>query len=444
MQPSYPYRKYPLLLAAFTITLSTLLVYFIPRSNFIATFLIFTALFIAYFFLVKKENIFSLRFCIGLAVALRLVALFSTPALSDDYFRFIWDGKISLMHIHTFQYTPKEFLASHPTTAYLQHLFDSMNSQEYHTVYPAVMQFFFVVAAYIGNGSDGLSVFVMKLFILFAELGSIRILLLFARKYKILKRNILWYILNPLIIIELTGNCHFEAVLIFFMLLFFYFILDKKILYAAIFFALAVSTKLIPLMLLPLVLRHLRLRNFIKFAGISLAAGVLLFLPLLNIQLVMGMKDSLRLFFHLFEFNASVFYFIRWVGYFYVDYDIIEEVAPVLGIISFFTILLISWWPSKKYSFIEKSLWVFSIYFLFSTTVHPWYSAILILLAAISRFRFPIVFSSLILLSYYPYSMKEYNEDDNLWLVAIEYGLLLIFMLYEIWILKKRPIQSLF
>ena len=251
-------------------------------------------------------------------------------------------------------------------------------------------------------------------------------------------------VLNPLIIIELTGNCHFEAVLIFFMLLFFYFILDKKILYAAIFFALAVSTKLIPLMLLPLVLRHLRLRNFIKFAGISLAAGVLLFLPLLNIQLVMGMKDSLRLFFHLFEFNASVFYFIRWVGYFYVDYDIIEEVAPVLGIISFFTILLISWWPSKKYSFIEKSLWVFSIYFLFSTTVHPWYSAILILLAAISRFRFPIVFSSLILLSYYPYSMKEYNEDDNLWLVAIEYGLLLIFMLYEIWILKKRPIQSLF
>lgn len=444
MQNSYLYRQYSLLFAGITIALATILLYYIPRSSFDVTFLLVLLLFIACFFLIKKENIFSLRFCIGLAVALRVVALFSMPALSDDYFRFIWDGKMSLMNIHPFQYTPTEFLASHPSTMYLKHLYNGMNSQEYHTVYPAVMQFFFVVAAYLGNGSDWFSVFVMKLFILGAELGSIRILLLFVKKYELPERNILWYILNPLIIIELTGNCHFEAVFVFFTLLFFYFILDKKILYAAIFFSLAVSTKLIPLMLLPLVLRYLGLRKFFTFAAISLFAGILLFLPLFNVHLVTGMKDSLRLFFHVFEFNASVFYFIRWIGYFYVNYDVIEEVAPVLGVISFFGILLISWWPSKKYSFIEKALWIFSIYFLFSTMMHPWYTSILILLAAISRFRFPIVFSLLILLSYYPYSLIEYDEDKGLWLIAIEYGILFIFILYEIWKLKKKPTQSLF
>lgn len=437
-QNLYRYTKW--LTTGAIIFLQTVLLFFIPRSDFIATFTIFLLLFALYFFVIKNENIFSFQVCIGLAILLRMLALLSVPALSDDYFRFIWDGKMTLLHINPFKYTPQEYVQSHTATPYLQQLYKNMNSPEYHTVYPPVMQFIFTAAAFAGGNNDRIALIVMKLFIAAAELGSTRILYLLVKKNNMPVRNILWYILNPLIITELTGNVHFEGVLIFFFLLFLYYMQQEKIFFAAIFFALAVCTKIIPLMLVPLIMRWVGLKKSLIFSLVSAAIVILLFIPFIDENLIHGMSKSLRLFFHLFEFNASVFYFTRWVGYFFVDYDIIEEAAPVLAVISFIVILIISFWPSKKIFFIEKCLWIFSVYFLFSTMVHPWYIAIIIALAAISRFRFPLVFSLLILLSYYPYSMQEYNEDNSLWITAIEYSFLFIFAAWEFFKLKKRRI----
>jgi alpha-1,6-mannosyltransferase len=422
------------------ICLHIFLLYFIPRSNFAFTAGVFLLLFSLYFFVIKREQIFSFKFCIVLAIILRVIAVFSYPALSDDHFRFIWDGKMTLMHINPFQFTPEEYLQTHPGNSYLKHLFGQMNSQEYHTVYPPVMQYIFTVAALIGKENNWIAVIIMKLFIAAAEIGTMRFLYLSAQQNMISKRNMLWYILNPLIIIELCGNVHFEAVLIFFFAGFLYYLHKQKLFFAALFFMLAVCTKMIPLMLAPLIIRHLGFKKAVSFGLVALAVGLLLFLPFLDKNLITGMSDSLRLFFHLFEFNASVFYFIRWAAYFFVDYDIIEEVAPVLGIITFIIIMLISFWPAKKTNFIEKCLWIFSVYFLFSTMVHPWYIAILIFLSALSRFKFPLIFSVLIILSYFPYSMSVYNEDNSLWLIAIEYGLLFIFIGCEIYFHNNRRI----
>lgn len=429
----YPTNKYmPWVVVGMVIFLQSVLLFFVPRSNFVVTFSIFSLLFFGYFFIIKKETIFSFTFCIALAILLRLLALFSLPALSDDYFRFIWDGKMTLLQVNPFQYTPQEYLQIHGSDVYLRHLFDNMNSQKYHTVYPPVMQYIFTLAAYIGGSNEWLSVVVMKFFIVAAEAGSMRILYLLAKKKNIDPCNILWYLLNPLIITEISGNAHFEGILIFFFAVFLYLLLGKKVLLSAVFFMLAVCTKMIPLMLAPLMIRYIGFKKAVMFGIVAVATGVLLFLPFIDKTLIAGMSNSLRLFFHLFEFNASVFYFIRWVAYFFVDFDVIEEVAPVLGIISFIIILAISFWSSNKINFIEKCLWIFAVYLLFSTMVHPWYSSILIMLAALSSFRFPVVFSLLVLLSYFPYSMAVYNEDNGLWLIAIEYSIAFSFTIYEI------------
>ena len=418
------------------VLLEVVLLYAVPRSDFLSTFGIFSGLFSLYVYIVIREKLFSFRDCFVLAILLRLIALFSLPVLSDDYFRFIWDGKMTLGHVNPFQFTPGEYLAINPTP-YLQHLYDRMNSQEYHTVYPPVLQFIFTIAAFVGNNNDWLAVIIMKLFIVAAEFGTMRILYLLAKQAGIPLRQLLWYILNPLIIVELTGNVHFEAILIFFFVCFLYFLQSKKIALSAIFWMLAVCTKMIPLMLAPLLLRYLGVKKSFLFGVTSLAVGVLLFLPFFNWHLVKDMSASLHLFFHLFEFNASVFYFIRWIGYFYVDYDIIEQVAPVLGTLSFLIILLISFRPLKR-SFMEKSMWIFSVYFLLSTMVHPWYASILILLSSLGRFRYPVVFSFLIMLSYYPYSLREYNEERGLWWIAVEYGLLFIYVGWEVFEYRKK------
>ena len=433
----FPNSLIKFILPASMIVLEYIVLFLVPRREFILLFSLFILLFCIYFYIIRKVNFFSFKFCVGLAILLRFIALFSIPALSDDYFRFIWDGQMSLAHVNPFQFTPLEYIRSHQVSPYLLHLYNGMNSQEYQTVYPPVLQYIFAFSAYVGNKTDWGSILLMKSIIVICEVGSMRLLYLLLTKYGLDTRNSLWYYLNPLIIIELTGNVHFESVLIFFFLGFLLFMHNKSLIFSASFWMLSICTKMLPLMLAPLILRQLGIKRFTIFGFAATICGMLLFFPYFNWHLVQNIGQSLGLFFKLFEFNASIFYFIRWLGYFYVDYDIIEQVAPILGIISLVSILCISFWPSRKFSFIEKSLWIFSIYFLFSTMVHPWYASLLIMLSALTKFKFPIVFSILIVLSYFPYSLKIYNEETGLWWIVIEYAVLFMFIIYETFYLRS-------
>ncbi len=423
-------RKYgpELLVVCTTIIAEVFLFYAVPRSDFIGTYSLFLILFAGWFYIVKNSRL-SFSFCIALAILLRLIAMFSLPVLSDDYFRFIWDGKQILGHVNPFQYTPLDYLKIHPGNAYWQYLYENMNSQEYHSIYPAVLQYIFAGSVWLFPNNPYGAAVIMKLFIFLAECGSMRIFYLLLKRKNIPVRNALWYVLNPLIIIELTGNVHFEGVMLFFFLAGYYLLEKKSYWLSGICWGLAIATKMIPLMLAPLILRAIGWKAFLRFGSAAFAVIILVFLPFYNAHLVQDVTASLRLYYHLFEFNASIFYLIRWIAFHYVDYDIIEEVAPVLGMISFVWILLISWWPSKKFSLYDKSIWIFAVYFLLTTMVHPWYSSILIMLCVFSRYKFPLVFSLLILLSYFPYSLKDYNE--NLWVILIEYLLLFLFMIWE-------------
>jgi len=43
---------------------------------------------------------------VGLAVSMRLVALFTCPILEIDYYRYIWDGKVLAEGISPYEYSP--------------------------------------------------------------------------------------------------------------------------------------------------------------------------------------------------------------------------------------------------------------------------------------------------------------------------------------------------
>lgn len=90
-------------------------------------------------------------------------------------------------------------------------------SANHFTSYPSINQFFFSLAALFANNSIIGSVIVLRILIVFADIG----ILYFGKKLLVLfslpVNRIFWYFLNPFIIIELTGNLHFEGVMLFFL-----------------------------------------------------------------------------------------------------------------------------------------------------------------------------------------------------------------------------------
>src|SRR5690606_13488087 len=96
--------------------------------------------------------------------------------------------------------------------------------------------------------------------------------------------NIFWYILNPFIIIELTGNLHFEGVMLLLVVCSLYLISKEKWKLSAVVLAASVSIKLIPFIFLPLLYQHLKFKKWFWYCTIVMGINLLLFLPFFSFQ----------------------------------------------------------------------------------------------------------------------------------------------------------------
>ena len=127
-----------------------------------------------------------------------------------------------------------------------------LNSPGYYTVYPPFGQFVFYLSNILSGGDWYWSAIYMKLFMFLAEAGSVFILIDLVKKYGLLERKVLVYILNPIVVIEFVGNLHSEGYMVFFLLLSIW-CLEKNILIpSSIAFALSIAAKLLPVLFLPL------------------------------------------------------------------------------------------------------------------------------------------------------------------------------------------------
>jgi alpha-1,6-mannosyltransferase len=440
----------PYILFFLTTVLYVTLGYFTERHQTLMLMGEFSGLFLLYLVILLRGKE-EFKFWIGCAIALRVLLLFAVPNLSDDFYRFVWDGRLWNAGIHPFAHVPRYYIeATHLVPGIDPNLFASLNSKDYFTVYPPLTQFVFWLSVRLSPHSVYGSLLVMKLLVVMAEMGSIVLMNKISQQLKIAKTTVLVYALNPLVLIELTGNLHFEAFLIFFLLLSVYLLANEKWVAAALAFSASICFKLLPLIFLPALLPYLGWRKAFRFYAVTGLCVLIFFVPLYHASLVENFGESLGYYFKKFEFNASVYYLVRELGFWIYGYNIIQTVGWKLGMISALLILFISFSLPRQlapkirpvgigYSIFTIWLFVIFIYLLFGTTVHPWYAIPVLAISIFTNYRFALLWTGLIFLTYTGYSTEGYQE--NYWVVAVEYTLVLGYFLVE-WTTTNSPFSN--
>ncbi len=222
---------------------------------------------------------------------------------------------------------------------------------------------------------------------------------------------------------------HFEGVVMCFLVLAFYVGVKnrKSLIFSSLLFACAVCVKMLPLIFIPLIIRQLSWKKGITYAVLVGIFTVLFFLPFLDRMLIEKLFSSVNLYFQKFEFNASIYYLVRAVGFKVFGYNIIGTAGKIMALLTFSGVLFISW---KSKNLFVGALAILTLYFAMATTVHPWYVTNLLVIAIFTNFRYPIVWSYTAFFSYATYQTSLYQE--NPWLVSLEYLLVLGMVIYEI------------
>ncbi|WP_346880971.1 mannosyltransferase [uncultured Algibacter sp.] len=467
-------NKVPLLLALSSILLYFLFAFNLVRTEYIKLLFLYITLFFVFYNLIKhlKNQITLLTW---LAFIFRGVFILAIPNLSQDFYRFIWDGRMILEGINPYLHTVKSFIDSGTfPVAQSQELYTGMGqlNASHFTNYPPINQLCFSIAALFAGKSILGSAIIMRLLIIVADFGTLYFGKKLLTKLNIPIYNIFWYILNPFIIIELTGNLHFEGVMIFFLIWSLYLLYIGKWQWAAIVLALSISVKLIPLIFLPLFFQWFiskktnssissniigttqgiqggkknsstlsRLTKLVWFYAIVGITTILLFLPFYSSEFINNYSKTVALWFQNFEFNASIYYIARSIGYTFRGYNeiaIIGKVTPIIVIV----FILITTFLRKNKSFIElitAMLFVLSFYYFTTTTVHPWYVATLLILSVFTKYKFPLVWSAVIILSYLAYvNVDKADKSENLWVIALEYIIVYGIFIWEVFIKKYQ------
>jgi len=438
-----------------------LFAYSIERTAFYKLFFLWISLFGCFYILIKS-NTRTFSNLIGISIIFRLIFLFTTPNLSQDFYRFIWDGRMILEGLNPYLSLPESFIqqGTNPIAeaSVLYNGMGEMNGSHY-TNYPPLNQLCFLIAALVSSKSVFGSIIVLRLIIILADIGILYFGKKILEKLQLPIKNIFWYVLNPFIIIEMTGNLHFEPVMLLFLIWGLYKLFEQKWILAAILIACSISIKLIPLLFLPLFYQWFATSNewqskktllwipyftgltkLFAFYAVIIVTTIVLFLPFYSSELITKYINSVGLWFGDFEFNASFYYFFREVGYLFRGWNeiaIIGKITPFLTII-FLIIIAFVRKNKTEIQLITSLLFGLCFYYFIATTVHPWYLATPIILSVFTKYKFPIVWSLVVILSYQAYSNSPWEE--NLWFVFLEYLIVFSFLIYEI---KKSSVKKL-
>ncbi len=321
-----------------------------------------------------------------------------------------------LKHINVYDFKPSEIYTLPQLQAVrIQTLFYNMNSPDYYSLYPPVLQLVYYIAAWFDHQYE-CGLIVLRVINIAVEGVSFYFIL---KILKMLNKTPTWlalYALNPLVIVELSGNLHGEAIVVCFLSAALYCLLsNKQVAIIALFYSMAVLSKLTPLILFPLFIIRLGWKRGSLFSLYVIVMSGIILLSLFNESRALHFIESFRLYQGVFEFNAGIYYLLRNLLWHFWGYNPIQVLAPLLSGISLFIILtlVIKNDVMNNAKLLRCAMYCYLIYLLLSTTIHPWYLVLPLFFAPFVANITPLVWSFLAILSYSAYISKPYNEQTH-------------------------------
>jgi len=332
-----------------------------------------------------KKNYYLL--CIlFFALCFRGILWLSPPTLSDDIYRYVWEGRMVASGINPFAAPPED-----PTLAQLRDrvIYPGINRKDLTAVYPPASQFIFAASAWLSP-----TVNAMKLAFLLFDILNIGLLLLTLHVLNMPYTRSAVYAMNPLIIMEFAGSGHSDSAGIFFLLAALYLFVKKRAYSPIVCLALSVLNKFLPLVFLPFLLARKKLLNTLLF----IAVAALCYVPYLRA----GRKlfQSLIIYAEHWFFNGSV-------------YDILLRIihdkiaAKSVSAAIFLSIMagLYIWYRRKDLDARRRAVYLvvyagLGSFLLLTPVVHPWYVCWIVPFLVIIPNRAWIFFTGAVFLSY--------------------------------------------
>jgi alpha-1,6-mannosyltransferase len=186
----------------------------------------------------------ALAVVLATAVLLRIGAFAAPVYLSDDIYRYIWDGRVQAAGINPYRYIPTD---AHLAPLRDEAVFPHINRNNYApTIYPPVGQMLFFAATRVGETVTGI-----KLVLVVVEAVGIGALLFVLRATGTPRDHILLYAWHPLPVWEIAGSGHVDGAVVTFVALALAAALAGRRIWSGAALAAAVLVKFFPMVLAP-------------------------------------------------------------------------------------------------------------------------------------------------------------------------------------------------
>ncbi len=346
----------------------------------------------------------ALVLLVVVAALFRLAAFVAPISLSDDIWRYLWDGELVAAAENPYVETATERMERGDGD---RELYDALNRPDNHTVYPPLAQGVFAAAVSIQAAVGGSAErWLRALFIFFELLGVFALGAVLIR----LGRSPMWaalYAWHPLAYWEVAAGGHTEALGIVWLVALVGFAVTSRPVVTGIAIGLAGLAKWTFLVVSPVVAFFL-LRRRGWSAAISATASALLvfiggYIPFYFDRLLANQLESFRLYAEHFSFNAPIYYSFRWVlGYREgITEPVTHITGPVLTVVTILAVALIAWWQDgSRRRLVAGVALATAAYVVFTPVFHPWYALPLLAMGALAGWTTPAVLGAVIVVSY--------------------------------------------